>query len=210
MKLRHELMSLLVAGRDTAAALLTNLWWEIARRPDVWTSLQSEIAFLGTRPPTYDELKSMKYLIATVKEALRLYPPLPANSRQALEDTILPTGGGPDQKSPILMRKDWILHWHLWTMHRRKDFFGEDAAEFRPSRWLDQPDGTKGLRPGWEYLPFNGGPRICIARTILPTNSMFDPLADRHSYRAIWPSRGVLRHSPAAAGIRRRNRTARL
>jgi cytochrome P450 len=42
-------------------------------------------------------------------------------------------------------------------MHRRKDIYGEDANEFRPERW-------ETLRPGWEFLPFNGGPRICIGR----------------------------------------------
>jgi len=48
-------------------------------------------------------------------------------------------------------------------MHRRKDYFGEDAEDFRPERWLDDPEtGKKGLRPGWEFLPFNGGPRICL------------------------------------------------
>lgn len=48
-------------------------------------------------------------------------------------------------------------------MHRRKDLYGEDAEEFKPERWLDE-DGKKGLRVGWEYLPFNGGARICIGR----------------------------------------------
>ena len=42
-------------------------------------------------------------------------------------------------------------------MHRRKDYYGEDADEFKPERW-------EKLRPGWEYLPFNGGPRICLGR----------------------------------------------
>jgi cytochrome P450 len=42
-------------------------------------------------------------------------------------------------------------------MHRRKDFYGEDADEFKPERW-------EHLRPGWEYLPFNGGPRICLGQ----------------------------------------------
>jgi cytochrome P450 len=42
-------------------------------------------------------------------------------------------------------------------MHRRKDYYGEDASEFRPERW-------ETLRPGWEYLPFNGGPRICLGQ----------------------------------------------
>jgi hypothetical protein len=42
-------------------------------------------------------------------------------------------------------------------MHRRKDLFGADADEFRPERW-------QYLRPGWNYLPFNGGPRTCLGR----------------------------------------------
>ena len=49
-------------------------------------------------------------------------------------------------------------------MHRREDLYGSDAAEFRPERW-------ETIRPGWEYLPFNGGPRICLGRKsfFLPT-----------------------------------------
>lgn len=42
-------------------------------------------------------------------------------------------------------------------MHRRTDLYGPDAAEFKPERW-------ESLRPGWEYLPFNGGPRICLGQ----------------------------------------------
>lgn len=42
-------------------------------------------------------------------------------------------------------------------MHRRKDLWGEDADEFRPERWAKH-------RPGWEYLPFSGGPRVCIGQ----------------------------------------------
>ena len=44
-------------------------------------------------------------------------------------------------------------------MHRRTDFYGLDAEEFRPERWEDGQ-----LKPRWEYLPFNGGPRICIGQ----------------------------------------------
>lgn len=72
-------------------------------------------------------------------------------------DTVLPLGGGPDGKSPIFVPAGRQVGWHLYTIHRRKDIYGEDAEEFRPERW-------ETLRPGWEFLPFNGGPRICIGR----------------------------------------------
>ncbi len=58
-------------------------------------------------------------------------------------------------------------------MHRRKDIYGPDADEFKPERWSSEGvlseelrnEGPKGpLRPGWGYLPFNGGPRICVGQ----------------------------------------------
>jgi len=70
---------------------------------------------------------------------------------------VLPLGGGPDGKDPLFVRKGTLVAYSLWTMHRRKDYFGEDVEVFRPERW-------ETLRPGWEYLPFNGGPRICLGR----------------------------------------------
>lgn len=65
--------------------------------------------------------------------------------------------------APIFVPKGGLVSWNLWALHRRKDFFGEDAEVFRPERWLDEEDeergmgegegkGKKGLRPGWEYL----------------------------------------------------------
>ena len=82
---------------------------------------------------------------------------MPGNSREAVADTVLPLGGGPDGKSPMFIPKGRVVAWSVYSMHRRKDYYGEDAEEFKPERW-------ETLRPGWEYLPFNGGPRICIGR----------------------------------------------
>ena len=52
---------------------------------------------------------------------------------------------------------------NVWAMHKRKDIWGEDAEEFRPDRW-------ENIHPGWGYVPFGGGPRICIGR------KCFDPV----------------------------------
>ena len=160
--IRTELLNVLLAGRDTTAALLSNVWFFLSKRPDIWSKLQKEVCTLPRDDITYEDLKNMRYLRALLNETMRLYPILPQNARQAVEDTILPVGGGPDETSPIFVKKGQFAVYNTYNLHRRKDIYGEDAEEFRPERWID--DGEKALRPGWGYLPFNGGPRICIGR----------------------------------------------
>ena len=74
--------------------------------------------------------------------ALRLYPAVPGNLRTAVVDTVLPLGGGDDGKDPIFIKAGQPVSWNLWSMHRRTDFYGEDAEDFKPERWAT-------LKPGW-------------------------------------------------------------
>ncbi|KAL9057641.1 MAG: hypothetical protein Q9206_002268 [Seirophora lacunosa] len=170
VRIRSELLNILLAGRDTTASLLSNAWLSISKDARIWSRLQREIGSLvmpiGENRPLFEELKDMKYLRATLNESLRVHPVVPANSRQAIVDTVLPHGGGKDGRSPMFVSKGTIVSYAVHAMHHRKELFGEDADEFRPERWLDE-EGKKGLRVGWEYLPFNGGPRICIGPTVL-------------------------------------------
>src|SRR5882762_1458264 len=67
--------------------------------------------------------------------ALRLYPSVPVNTRTAVRTTVLPTGGGPDRKSPVLIPKGTAVAYSVYTLHRRPDMYGMDAELFRPERW---------------------------------------------------------------------------
>ena len=154
---------MLLAGRDTTASLLSNVWFELSKRPDIWARLREEADGFQGEIPSYEALKNSKYVRAILNESLRLYPVVPDNSREAIEDTVLPVGGGKDGSSSVFVEKGNIVSWSVWNMHRRKDIYGDDADLFNPDRWLDQGE-EKGLRVGWEYLPFNGGPRICLGR----------------------------------------------
>jgi cytochrome P450 len=69
-----------------------------------------------------------------------------------VKDTTLPRGGGSDGLSPVFVPKDTEVNYGVYAMHRNTDFWGLDAEKFIPERW----DRRK---TGFEYLPFNGGPR---------------------------------------------------
>lgn len=70
--LRSAILNLLVAGRDTTASLLSNLWFVLARKPEVWKKLQDEIASFQGAKPTYEQLKDLKYLRQCINECKQM------------------------------------------------------------------------------------------------------------------------------------------
>lgn len=82
----------------------------------------------------------------------------------ANKNTHLPLGGGPNGTDPLFIRKGEEVMYSVYTMHRRQEIFGPDADEYRPERW-------EKLKPGWGYIPFNGGPRICIGQQFALTEA---------------------------------------
>ncbi|KAF3762369.1 cytochrome P450 [Cryphonectria parasitica EP155] len=173
--LRDQLVAVLLAGRDTTAATLSWALYELGRHPQVVRKLRAEI--LDTvgpdRTPTYEDLKGMKYLQNTLNETLRLYPSVPFNVRFSLHDTTLPRGGGPDGSLPVAVPKDTPVAYSTLVMQRRADLYpvpsdsSPPADLFSPDRWATwQP------RP-WLYVPFNGGPRICIGQQFALTEMAY-------------------------------------
>jgi len=169
IELRSQLLNILLAGRDTTAGLLGWTFYMLVRHPNIYAKLRSIIldqfgTYSRPRNLTFANLKSCTYLQNVLKEILRLYPSVPINSRRCVRDTTLPRGGGPDGNSPIYVREGQEINYLVHVMHHRKDIWGEDAEEFKPERW-------QGKRVGWEYLPFNGGPRICLGQQFALTEA---------------------------------------
>lgn len=158
----------MVAGRDTTAALLGWCWLRLAIHPSIFTKLRTTILkdFSPDTQPTFSQLKSCRYLQHFIQEVLRLHPTVPVNNRFAVRNTTLPLGGGPDGKSPVAIRKGQTVIFSVYLMQRRKDLFGEDAEVFRPERWEQRV-------PAWHYLPFLGGPRICLGQQFALTEAAF-------------------------------------
>ncbi|KAI9881807.1 MAG: hypothetical protein M1823_006481 [Watsoniomyces obsoletus] len=162
IELRSQLLNVLLAGRDTTAGLLGWIFWCLARHPAVLRKLRTTIlddfgTYEEPRSLSFSTLKSSTYLQQVIKETLRLFPSVPINARQATKNTTLPVGGGPDGSAPIYVRAGQEVSYSVYVMHRRKDIWGADAEDFNPDRWA-------GRKVGWEYLPFNGGPRLCLGQ----------------------------------------------
>lgn len=169
VELRSHLLSILLAGRDTTASMLSYVFMIFTKRPDAYSKLRSVIledfgTYRNSKKITFSGLKSCNYLQWVLNETLRLYPVVPIDGRRALQDTTIPLGGGPDGRSPVYIRKGQQVDYSVYAMHRRKDLWGPDADDFRPERW-------DGRRSGWEYLPFNGGPRICLGQQFALTEA---------------------------------------
>ncbi|KAJ6031306.1 Cytochrome P450 E-class [Penicillium herquei] len=169
IELRSQLLNILLAGRDTTASLLSWTVLLLARNPEIFTKLREVIletfgTYSNPQNITFTALKSCQYLQYCMNEALRLFPVVPFNRRTATKDTTLPTGGGSDGNSPVYIRKGQPVAYSTFIMHRRKDIWGPDAEDFKPERWANR-------KAGWEYLPFNGGPRICIGQQFALTEA---------------------------------------
>ena len=159
-RLRDELLTIFFAGRDTTASLLSSLFFNLAKRPSIWHRLRIDVAPLHDETPALAQLQKLSYCTYCLNETLRLHPPLPHNARVALVDTILPVGGGPSGRSPVLVPRGTAVEFHASALHRRSDLWGEDASEFRPERWEKQTANDT----AWRFLPFSAGPRQCIGQ----------------------------------------------
>jgi cytochrome P450 len=173
--LRDQLVSILLAGRDTTACTLTWVIYHLSMDPAITAKLRREIIdTVGLdAQPTYEHLKNMKYLQNILSETLRLYPVVPYNVRVALTDTTLPVGGGPDGTQPIGILKGTPIGYSTLVMQRRADLYPAPSTgfpavdKFVPERWEDWHPKS------WNYVPFNGGPRICIGQQFALTEMAY-------------------------------------
>lgn len=172
-EIQAQLLNILLAGRDTTAGLLSYCFFYLGKNLDVWEKLRRTVvdefgSYDRPKEISFARLKACTCLQHVMAETLRLQPSVPTNGRTATRDTTLPRGGGADGESPVYVRKGQEIGYHVYVLHRRKELWGEDADEFRPERWA-------GRKPGWEYLPFNGGPRVCLQTVLRLIGSSLAP-----------------------------------
>ncbi|KAL4809103.1 cytochrome P450 [Aspergillus unguis] len=165
-ELRSQLCLLLVPNNDTTSIFISNCIWHLARHPDAWAKCREEVRAHGDSPITFEALRSMKFINGVLNETHRLTPNNVTQVRSCLQDTTLPLGGGPDGKSPIFVRKGDMVQVTKTVLQRDPTYWGEDADEFRPERWLN-------AKHFWNFVPFGGGPRRCPAQMMVMTEAAY-------------------------------------
>lgn len=179
--LRDDLMTMLIAGHETTAAMLTWTLFELSKAdPGMLKEIQREVrtVLAGKDSPDYDDIVAMKKLRFALIEGLRLYPEPPVLIRRARTEDTLP-GGSSVMKDGIKLLRGTDIFISTWNLHRSPELW-EEPETFDPTRWERpfkngnipdwdgfNPDKITGLYPNeqatdFAFLPFGGGARKCV------------------------------------------------
>uniref|UniRef100_A0A7N0UBQ9 Cytochrome P450 n=1 Tax=Kalanchoe fedtschenkoi TaxID=63787 RepID=A0A7N0UBQ9_KALFE len=156
--LRDIVVSFILAGRDSVASALSSFFFLLASHPEVEDAIAKEADSVVGKDQnhlkTFDQIKDLPYLQATVYESMRLFPPIQFDSKFCLHDDVLPDG--------TQVTKGARVTYHPYAMGRMEEIWGEDSLEFRPERWLR--DGLFHQESPFKYPVFQAGPRVCLGK----------------------------------------------
>jgi cytochrome P450 len=159
-QVRDEALTLFLTGLDTTSLALTWLWYLLSRHPTVEANLHAEIdGVLDGRTPTIDDLESLPYTRLVLTESMRLYPPIYAIARQAIE---------PFTVGPYTVPAGTLVLMSPYVTQRDPRFY-PDPERFHPERWSHR---TEPRPPRFTYFPFGGGPRGCIGQSYAMQEAM--------------------------------------
>lgn len=150
---RDEIVTLFLAGHETTANALNWTWLLLSQNPDARAKLHEELdRVLGGRVPTLADLKNLPYTEMVVKESMRLYPPAWGISREASDDVTL---------EDFTVHKGESVQIFIYGVHHNPRYW-DDPEAFRPERFSEAQEVNI---PRYAYLPFGGGPRVCIGNS---------------------------------------------
>lgn len=170
--LRDVILNMVIAGRDTTAQALSWAFYRMCVHPETQKKIRAEVQSVfaecmssngtltekvalegsdGIGAVSFDTLQKLKYLEAFIMEVLRFHPSVPKEAKFAFKDDTLPDG--------TKIFKGDLVTFMPWIMGRDKDLWGEDALEFKPERFLDQPKPSP-----FKFIAFQAGPRTCLGQ----------------------------------------------
>jgi cytochrome P450 len=159
-QLRDEVMTLLLAGHETTSTALSWTLYLLSKHAEVRERLEAEVdAVLGDRTPSMEDLPDLPYANRVLQESMRLYPPAWGLARWCHEA---------DEVGGYYLPPNSSVTLSPFLTHRHPDFWPE-PERFDPERFA--PEQEKG-RPRFAYIPFGGGPRLCIGNQFAMTEAM--------------------------------------
>ncbi|KAL1960130.1 hypothetical protein VTO42DRAFT_302 [Malbranchea cinnamomea] len=156
-----QVMTFLAAGHETTATSLQWSAYALCKHPDIQARLREEVRsnlppISGTNaaPITASQIDSLPYLNAFCNEILRYYPPVRISVREAVKDTYI---------ADTFIPKGTVISIVPPAMNRNPEYWGPDADEFNPDRWLGPGKSNNGgATSNYAFLTFLHGPRSCI------------------------------------------------
>uniref|UniRef100_A0A5G2RBE6 Uncharacterized protein n=1 Tax=Sus scrofa TaxID=9823 RepID=A0A5G2RBE6_PIG len=150
--LRAEVDTFMFEGHDTTASGISWILYALASHPEHQQRCREEIQGLlgdGTSI-TWDHLDQMPYTTMCIKEALRLYPPVPGVSRELSKPITFPDGRS--------LPAGITLSLSIYGLHHNPQVW-PNPEEFDPSRFA-----PGSARHSHAFMPFSGGSRNCIGK----------------------------------------------
>jgi enediyne biosynthesis protein E7 len=153
-ELIDEVMSIIVAGHETTAAVLNSVWYLLSQHPEVEAKLHAEVDAMELADLRLATIESLHYTHQVILEALRLYPPVWVLTRRCLHADRLAGYQAPAGTdvfmSPYVVQRD-PRHW-------------PEPDVFRPDRF---GGGAESAAHRFAFIPFSAGPRHCVGGTAI-------------------------------------------
>ena len=170
-QLRDEILTIFLAGHETTANALSWCWYLLAQHPEAEARLHDELdRVLGARMPKSADLAELKWTRMVIEEAMRLYPPVHTTARMA---------SGEDRIGGVRVPPGATIAISPYVTHRNPNLWPE-PERFNPERFHP---AAAAQRHRFAYLPFGGGPRICIGNSFALAEAQVIVAAIAQRYR---------------------------
>ena len=146
--IHDNLVTFIGAGHETTANALAWTLFLLSEFPEADARVAAEAKTVAAEPGA-DDLACLTDTRMILEESMRLYPPVPFLSREAL---------GPDQLGDAVVSPGMRIIIAPWVLHRHRKLW-QDADLFVPERFAPENRATI---PRFAYLPFGAGARICV------------------------------------------------
>jgi len=162
----------IVAGSDTTAGVLSNMFFYLLKNPEAYRRLQAEVDKFypqGENALDTKHHQSMPLLNAAINESLRLMPAVPSGSNRTA-----PPGG--KVVGPYFLPEGTDAFLHLYSVQRDPRNFAPNPEDFWLDRWLIASGDVTAAEAGIDgrtfvhnqeaFIPFSFGPSICVGKNL--------------------------------------------